>query len=132
MMTTFAFFVEIDSRIDFVRLITILLLVAVVCVYAKTVMEMTVGLIRNRPNMPPFVFHLNLGRIFGSLGVVILALTVIEGHVIRWGFPLSVRVPLSIVAALALLWGWYNSSRFVFKADAPAITKADLNLKEEE
>lgn len=131
MTTTFAFSVEISSGVDFVRLITIMLLLAVAIVYGKSTVELTVLLLRRKANLPPFIYHLNLGRITGSLGVVILALTVIEGHIVRWGQPLSVRVPLSIIAALALIWGWYHSSRFVFKADVPAITKADTNLKEE-
>jgi len=112
--------------IDIVRFVTILILTLVAVAYLKSAIELGILLLRNRPNVRKFVYHLNLGRILGSLGVVILALTVIEGHVIRWHEPLSVRIPLSILAALLLLWGWYNSSRFVFRADVPSITRADI------
>ena len=113
-------------NVDIARLLTILLLLAVVAVYVKTVLELGMILVRRHSFMSRFVYHLNLGRLIGSVGVIILALAVIEGHAERWHEPLSVRVPLSVIAASALLWGWYNSSRFVFRTDVPSITREDI------
>lgn len=101
--------------VDALRLLTIGLCGAVTLVYLITAIQIG-KLLLGQKRWTAFVRNLNMGRMLGCIGTAILALTVLEGHVIRWGDPLSVRVPLTMIAAIALLWGWYHSSRFVFKA----------------
>jgi hypothetical protein len=101
--------------VDAARLFTIALCIAVAVVYTLTALQIA-SLLLKQKLWTAFVRNLNLGRMLGCVGTAIMALTVLEGHIVRWGDPLSVRVPLTVLAAVALIWGWYHSSRFVFRA----------------
>lgn len=101
--------------IDSLRLFTIILCAVVAGIYTLTAIQIA-QLLLWQTRWTAFVRNLNMGRMLGCLGTAIMALTVLEGHIVRWHDPLSIRVPLTVIAAVALIWGWWHSSRFVFRA----------------
>lgn len=101
--------------VDAARLLTIGLCIVIGFCYTLTAVQIA-KLMLTQTSWSAFVRNLNMGRLLGCLGTAIMTLTVLEGHIVRWGDPLSVRVPLTLVAAVALIWGWWHSSRFVFRA----------------